>query len=765
LLAIQLSSYSQSVGLVLSGGGGDALSHIGVIKALEENNIHIDYITGTSMGALIGGLYASGIPIEDIERYFTSDHFLEISDGDIPKKFHYYYPKPEDKPIIIPIRFKKTDNGYDMLLPSKIISSEAFDFDVVKHLAQAEKISGYNFDSLVIPFRCVAADVVTKELVVFKEGSLTEAIRASMSYPLLVRPIKINGHLMYDGGIYNNFPVDVMCKDFNPDYIIGSNVSRNIPNPDEDDLFGQLQSILVKTTDYGIYCKEGELIEPNIDFGTFSFENAQQAIDSGYVATLRQIQHIKYHVNLSQDSTHTELINEFYSNQDTIFIGDIIFRGINEKQARYAGSVLRQKRKKEKNLDLKTFERNYYRLYQQSYIEDIFNKLKYNPKTKKYDAIVTVSPIKSITLDLGGNIASRPISEGFAGLSYNNLSTYGLQLGFSTYFGKLYQALNVSAKFDFPTRVPIYIKPKMIIHNWNWFESRQSNLFVDNKPNYVIEGELYAGLELGAGITNDFKIAVEASYLQMQSKYYQTKAFTPSDTADATRFNGAFLKGTLSSNDLNLKQYAYSGSKFVLEGSFTYGNEFYDPGSTSPKVENTVTNQGFLLLKIDYQKYFRIQDKFRFGLTFSGAYSTMQFFSNYTSTVIQAPYFKPTPDSRTLFLESFHADKFGAIGVQFILLPFKTLPYKRIQLRAEAYVFQPYQSYVFNESNEVSYGTVLADRFAIISGVASFQTPLGPLSFSVNYYYNNPDISPEDEAPVTVLLNFGYILFNKRAYH
>jgi NTE family protein len=226
-----ISSYSQTVGLVLSGGGADALAHIGVIKALEENNIHIDYITGTSMGALVGALYASGVPIEKIEAYFTSKHFSEISDGSIPLKFHYYYPTREDEPVIIPIRFKKIEKGYTMLLPSKVIASESVDIEVVKQLAQAEKEAGYNFDNLKIPFRCVAADVVTKELVVFKDGSLTEAIRASTSYPLFIRPIKIDGHLMYDGGIYNNFPVDIMCQDFNPDYIIGSNVSSNAPNP------------------------------------------------------------------------------------------------------------------------------------------------------------------------------------------------------------------------------------------------------------------------------------------------------------------------------------------------------------------------------------------------------------------------------------------------------------------------------------------------------------------------------------------------------
>lgn len=751
--------WNQKIGLVLSGGGADALAHIGVIKALEENNVPIDYITGTSMGALIGALYASGIPIEEIEKYFTSDYFREIGGGAIPSQFNYYFPVPDPEPVIVPLKFKKGSNGYSLLLPSRIIASEAFDMDILKSLVEAEKLANYNFDSLKIPFRCVAADIVTKEQVVFSEGSLTEAVRASMSFPLFIRPIKINGHLMYDGGIYNNFPVDIMCSDFQVDFIIGSNVSENLPPPNSDDLIGQLQTILVKHTDYDIYCLDGELIEPSINLGTFNFKNNQIAIDSGYAATQRKMEHIKYHV--TRKPQRNDAVPPTQSNGSSkIIIGETFFTGINEKQMKFAKSVLQRRRKKFSDLDLKTFERNYYRLYQGAYIEDIFTTLKYNPVTKKYDAHVAVSPIKSLTFDVGGYIASRPVSEGYAGISYNNLSTYGVRFGLSTYFGKMYQALKFTTRFDFPTHVPFYIQPKVVLHNWNWFESRQSNLFVDDKPNYIVEGELFSGLEVGLGISNSLKITAEANYLQMESEYYQTREFTPSDTLDRTKFTGLILKSTLSSNSLNLKQFAYSGSQLSFEASYVIGNEFFTPGSTSPSDEKSTTKHNFLQFRLDYQDYLRINEKFRFGYTLSGVFSTMGFFNNYTSTVIQSPSFKPTPDSRTLFLESFHANKFAAGGIQLVFLPVKNL-----QLRAEGYIFQPYQPYVKDDQGKVGFGNELSSRFTIVSGVISYQTPVGPLGFSVNYYYNNPDISPENEAPITALFNFGYILFNKRAYH
>ena len=758
LFSIKVNLNAQKVGLVLSGGGADALAHIGVIKALEDNKISINYITGTSMGAMIGALYASGIPIRTIEQYFTSTHFLSASNGEIPTRFQYYFPKPTPTPSLISLRLKKSETGYSLLLPSKIISSETFDFDAIKYLAEAEKNAHYNFDSLMIPFRCVAADIVTKQLVVFKDGSLTEALRASMSYPFFVRPIKIDNHLMYDGGIYNNFPVDVMCSDFKPDFIIGSNVSKNTPPPSEDDILGQLQHILVKNTNYDIYCTESELIEPHVDFGTFSFENAQQAVDSGYYEALKHINHIKHH--LKAKSIYTAIQNKYNESDSSIIIGQITFKGLNTKQAKYAGSVLNRKRKKASNLSFQTFERNYYRLFQESYIEDIRTKLTFNNETQKYDATVNVSPIKSLTLDLGGNIASRPITEGYAHLEYNNLSTFGFKLGISTHYGKMYQALNAYAQFNFPAKFPVYIKPKFVIHKWNWFESRQSNLFVSEKPNYIIEGELYSGLEIGIGIGDKFKLSTELTYLQLETEYYQTPNFSPSDTADATRFNGINSKIELSSNNLNRIQLPYKGNFFLAQLTLTNGNEIHKPGSTSIDNTNTITSHSILQLKVAYQAYIKMSNKFKIGTSITGVISSMGSFQNYTSTVIFSPSFKPTPDSKTLFLESFHANKFAALGFQFVYLPITNL-----QIRAEMYGFQPYQSYQLGKGGNMELSEPFSGGLTILSGTISYRTPLGPLSFSVNYYYNNPDISPESKAPITVLLNFGYIIFNKSAYH
>lgn len=754
-VALSLFSFGQKVGLVLSGGGADALAHIGVIKALEENNIPIDCITGTSMGAMIGALYASGVPIENIETYFTSKYFQNISGGEIPKKHYYYYPHPEPTPSIVPLSFKRSKDGFSILLPSKVISSETFDFDAVKFLAEAEKLADYNFDSLKIPFRCVAADVVSKELVIFRQGSLTQALRASMSYPFFIRPIELNGHLMYDGGIYNNFPQDVLYNEFKPDYIIGSNVSSNFDKPTDDDLLGQLRSIVVKNTSYSITSTKGTLIEPNIDIGTFSFLDAQEAIDSGYVATLRMINEIQTNVKTKRIVTKAT-----HKTPEEINIGNIYFSGITSAQSRYAGAIMRSKKRKDSTLTLTQFEKNYYRLFQETYFQDVLTHLKYDSTSNKYNAWVTVKPVKSLVLDLGGNVASRPISSGFASFTYSNLSRVGIKTGLHMHYGKLYQGAHAYSQIDFGANLPIYIKPKITIHNWNWFESRQSNLFVTDKPNYLIEGELFAGVELGAGIGNKLKLTVESSFLQMQSNYYQTRDFTPQDTTDATTFEGSVSKVTLSTNRLNFKQFPYEGTKFSVDLNYVQGVENYKGGSTSLTQNNARINHKFLQLNVDYQEFIKVKQGFRIGLQLNGAYSGMGFFNNYTSTVIQSPSYKPTPDSKTLFLESFRANQFVAGGLKLIFIP-----WNNFQIRAEGHIFQPYQAFKLSPSGGITYGEPFQDRFTLVSTAGVYQTPLGPLSVSFNYYFNNADISPEENEPYTLLFNFGYIIFNKRAYN
>src|SRR5690606_7999792 len=196
--------YAQKVGVVLSGGGAWGLAHIGVLKELEKNNIPIDFIAGTSMGALIGGLYASGYSPDELEMIVTHPEFSSLVTGRQTSEQIYYFKVPEPTASIINIKLNLDSGQLRTSIPTALVSAYNYDFKLMELMAGPIQVANYNFDSLFVPFRCVGADIRKKSPVVFKDGYLPSAVRVSATYPLYMRPLKVNGNVMFDGGLYNN---------------------------------------------------------------------------------------------------------------------------------------------------------------------------------------------------------------------------------------------------------------------------------------------------------------------------------------------------------------------------------------------------------------------------------------------------------------------------------------------------------------------------------------------------------------------------------
>ena len=191
LYLFPMAGSGQKVGLVLSGGGAKGLAHIGVIKALEENNIPIDYITGTSMGAIIGGLYAAGYSPEEMEILFKSEEFKNWSTGKIPPKYVYFFKQLDENPSFIDLDFARKEDKMQLALPTNLIPSGQMDFGFMELFGPANAVAENDFNHLFIPFRCVATDIYHGEPVIFRSGDLGSSIRASMTFPFYFKPIKI----------------------------------------------------------------------------------------------------------------------------------------------------------------------------------------------------------------------------------------------------------------------------------------------------------------------------------------------------------------------------------------------------------------------------------------------------------------------------------------------------------------------------------------------------------------------------------------------
>jgi hypothetical protein len=192
LLCLATAASGQRVGLVLSGGGATAMAHIGVMKALEENNIPIDFITGSSMGALVGGLYAAGYSPWQIDSLFSSEQFRIMAEGGIEPEFTYFFKQDTPDASLISLRFD-LDTLLTTSLPTNLRSPVLLDFEQMRGFAPVSAAAGYSMDSLFVPFRCVASDITAQRAHIFRSGDLSQAIRASMSYPFYFKPI-LPGH-------------------------------------------------------------------------------------------------------------------------------------------------------------------------------------------------------------------------------------------------------------------------------------------------------------------------------------------------------------------------------------------------------------------------------------------------------------------------------------------------------------------------------------------------------------------------------------------
>ncbi|MGO4771476.1 patatin-like phospholipase family protein [Flavobacterium sp. W22_SRS_FK3] len=301
LLLSQENSFSQEkktdsvkrpkIGLVLSGGGAKGFAHIGVLKVLEEAGIKIDYIGGTSMGAIIGGLYATGYNAAQIDSIFKQTNFDELINDYIPRGSKNFYGKRNDELYAIVLPFSNLRVG----IP-EALSKGMYNYNLLSSLTRNVR-HVRDFNKLPIPFLCIGTDIETGQEVLLNKGNLAQAMVASAAFPSLFSPVEIDGRLLVDGGVVNNYPIKEV-RNLGADIIIGVDV--------QDDLLTRkslknatrilvqitnLQSIdkmKQKIADTDIY------IKPDIrDYGVISFDKGGEIIRRGEDATFEVYEKIK----------------------------------------------------------------------------------------------------------------------------------------------------------------------------------------------------------------------------------------------------------------------------------------------------------------------------------------------------------------------------------------------------------------------------------------------------------------------------------------
>lgn len=742
-------AYAQRIGLVLSGGGATGLTHIGVMKALEENGVPIDYIAGSSMGALVGGLYAAGYSPLQIDSLFRTELFQTMAEGGIERRYQYYFKQDQPDASLISLKVD-LDTTLQYSLPTNFREPALIDYEQMTMLGPVSAVAGYDLDSLFVPFRCVASDITDQRSVVFKNGDLAQAVRASMSYPFYFKPIRVNGHLMMDGGLYNNFPSDVMYHDFMPDFIVGSNVSYNSPPPSEDDLIGQLRAMMQEKTRYEIACENGVIIEPQTSTSLFDFTEPSLAIADGYAAAMARMPEILAQV--SRRVAPEELAQRrraFRANLPTMVFDQLHIHGLTRAQTRY---VERSLDRNKTDLTPESLKPKYFRLVADRNIARLYPKATYAPDRNRFDLDLYVKREKNLQVRFGGMFSSRPINTGMVGLRYNLFGRSSAHIEALSYFGKFYAAGQLKMRAYLSTKAPIYLEPVFNLHRWDHFRSF-STFFDEVKPSFIVIREAYSGLNAGMGLDNKGALRFDFRYGETLDRYYQGLDFTGQDTSDATTFRHLSSGLMIERNSLNRKQHPNAGESLVASIRYISGDEITNPGSTSANnAEEHRAHHQWAVAKVTLDKYFLPRGIFKFGFLAEGVLSTMPRFQNYTASVIRSPAFQPTPESRTYFIPEFRSPKYVAGGVRSII----AVARNKFDLRLEGYVFQPYEPFVRADDNTSELAVAFNDRHYIASGSLIYQSILGPVWFNVSYFDGLA-------APWAWSLNFGYVLFNQRA--
>src|SRR5690606_1417781 len=214
------------IGVVLSGGGAKGLAHIGVLKVLEENGVKVDYIAGTSMGAIVGGLYASGYTATELDSIFRNVNTEAIVQDFVPRTSKSFYEKRNNEVYALQLLFE----DFKLTMP-KALSKGMYNNNLLSRLLAHVRYER-DFSQLSIPFACVATDLVTGEKVVLREGNLTQSILASGAFPSSYTPMELNGRTLIDGGIADNYPVDIV-REMGADIVIGVDVQDGLKELDD----------------------------------------------------------------------------------------------------------------------------------------------------------------------------------------------------------------------------------------------------------------------------------------------------------------------------------------------------------------------------------------------------------------------------------------------------------------------------------------------------------------------------------------------------
>ncbi|SNR51969.1 patatin-like phospholipase family protein [Hymenobacter mucosus] len=762
LLSIS-TAQAQRVGLVLSGGGAKGLAHVGVLKVLEKNRIPIDYIVGTSMGAIVGGMYAAGYSPREIEEIVLKPEFQDwVANRPLEGKVYNFYdadPSPAALHLGLAI-----DSAFRTRVTPRLINDATLNYMLATMLAPAGAIANYNFDNLFVPYRAVASEVFTRQKVVQRSGSLSDAVRNSMAFPLAFRPIRQeDGRYLFDGAVVDNFPTGVIREEFKPDVIIGVNVGdvaySKYPKEKDDELLTStlvfLGSNAADTLSVGA---NGVFIQPDLtDYTAADFGRVKRLISLGEHAaeeklalTLRRIQRREDTVALQQ---RRRLFQERAPRPT--FTG-VTVQGLPRQQQEFVRRFFQRSGSTYSPSDI---EEGYFRLVSNDFFTNVYPRIRYSQEQKGYGLSIDARQANNLTADLGVLLSSRSMSNIYLGGAYRYLNRYLYTVRGNATIGRFYNAVQGSFRVSVPGQIPVYFEPNITFNNLNYQDT--GDLLGQNAAtSQLVQRDLKTSLQIGISPNYRSRYIFDIGAFTNRDRFANTSEVNSDDELDLNRFQGITSGIRFERNSLDRRQYATKGRRAEFAFRAVTGQEKYEAGTTANGVMDRSKNQRWVRGSLFVEQYFSLNKSDSvgaktnaWGYTVDAVASTQGAFATYRSSLTTSAAFLPLPDSRTLFLDNYRGTAYAAVGVRYVKGVLRG-----VEWRTEAFthvLVRPWKQAFDNPVLVRRSQSITRPYLTLMTGFV-YQTPVGPLSVQAIHY-------DDDTHRFGVFAHIGYVLFRERS--
>jgi NTE family protein len=735
----------RGVGVVLSGGGAKGLYHIGVLEALEQEGIPVDFVAGTSMGSIVAAMYAAGYSPAEMREIVSSGVVKEWVSGRIdPIRHMSFYRQISHSPAMVSFRFDLSAPKRKFRVPSNLISSTQIDMAFAELFASATAASGGNFDRLMVPFLCVASDINHRTPVVLRRGDLGEAVRSSMSIPLVFKPMQRDSMLLYDGGIYDNFPWKPLDREFRPALIVGSIcTSGNTPPTPESSMLDQAFMLAMQDTDYTLPEGRSVTIRRGVEAGMLDFDRPDPIMDAGYADAMEAMPQIRAAVSRRRTPEESEARRRaFRAKCPPLVFDNYEFEGPTEAQRAYLRDFAQVERRmpgQQRRMEFAELRDNLYGILADDDITLDYPTVRYDSLRGSYTFAARFTAKPNFKFTVGGNASSTAFNQVYLGIDYRTVGRAAQQFGLDLYLGPLYTWGALGGRTDFFLWRPLFLSYSADFSVSNYRHGSFGRLSKIDNTASVKESEGFVSLCAGMPLTQRSVVTLQTNGGFANFHYVSDNL----SAFDHTRFSYFGIKAEVERNTLDKVLYPRRGSDLTVSAIYISGRDKFSPSSTRSFISRIPRRWFGGRFSWDIYHDIPACRWFSVGFNFDAVVTDLPRFTTAGATRMAMPAYTPVQHSKMIYMPDFRAKRFVAAGVMptFDLMPnffFRTGFYTMLRER----------------HNELSPTGRADQRWHYITEASLvYHTPIGPVSLALTKY----DL--HDWRNMYLTFNFGYAIF------